>query len=154
MLLKGPDPVRGRRYGYGGEGSTECSSSSDSALSMSDLRFPWMQPSEWGMGIFFVTPSLVWIFRARLSDQHIRSYWIAVSCMLLVTLTYYSPGWEQFGFRYSLDFLPFLLLMLSQSNGIRGRAFQLSVVASMSIQIWGIALMVHRPPMSFPSPLF
>jgi uncharacterized membrane protein YwaF len=58
------------------------------------------------------------------------------------TLLYFSQGWVQFGYRYLMDYLPFLMILTAlgfEDNQSRS-SFWLKVVlvvASVAIGFWG-----------------
>lgn len=118
FLLQGPQP-------YGGDAAAV-------------LQFPYVEPSMWGMGIFFASPALLYIFRARLREPLAQACWLAVVCVLLPIVTYYGIGFVQFGYRYALDFMPFLLILAGMGlpRPMTARA-RLLVIASVLINIWG-----------------
>lgn len=79
------------------------------------LKFPYLKASPWGMAIWFTSPLflvLLWKFK---KEKHILSAAITVISIALPLFLYYSIGFAQFGYRYSLDFLPFLFLLLIPS---------------------------------------
>jgi hypothetical protein len=118
MLLQGPQAV-------GGENSPV-------------LHFPYIEPSKWGMGLFFTSPALLYIFRARLTEPLVQACWAGILATLVPILTYYGIGFVQFGYRYSLDFMPFLVLLAGRGfpdpMTTRVRAL---VGASVLINVWG-----------------
>ncbi|HYN81589.1 MAG TPA: hypothetical protein VES88_08820 [Gemmatimonadaceae bacterium] len=122
MLLQGPQPV-------GGD-------------STAVLRFPYVEPSQWGMGLFFTSPALLYVFRARFSENLVRACWIATFTLLVPILAYYGIGYLQFGYRYALDFMPFLIVLAARGlpHPMTNRARAL-VTASVLINFWG-ALML------------
>ncbi|HEX6609046.1 MAG TPA: hypothetical protein VF276_19250 [Chloroflexia bacterium] len=105
------------------------------------LKFPYIQPTPWGMGIFFTSPAFVCIFKARRSDPLVQACWLGVIFVMAPIITYYGIGWVQFGFRYALDFTLFLLLLTvcgwrgSLSNLVRGLVL-LSVLINLLGGIW------------------
>ncbi|MEO7503476.1 MAG: hypothetical protein ABIW94_12635 [Gemmatimonadaceae bacterium] len=122
MLLQGPQPV-------GGD-------------STAVLRFPYVEPSRWGMGLFFTSPALLYVFRARLNETLVKACWIATLTLLVPILAYYGIGYLQFGYRYALDFMPFLIVLVARGfpDPMTNRA-RLLVAVSVVINIWG-ALML------------
>ena len=68
------------------------------------------------MSIFITSPYLLWLFTNKWSsfDARARRLLIAVALSALLVLSYFGIGLLQFGYRYSLDFLPelFLLFMI------------------------------------------
>jgi hypothetical protein len=118
MLLQGPLPYP----------------SQDAAV----LTFPYIKPSPWGMGLFFTSPALIYAFRAMLKEPLVQACWLGVLSVAVPIVTYYGIGFVQFGFRYALDFLPFLLLLT-----VRGlpdpitRTARLLVLLSVLVCVWG-----------------
>jgi hypothetical protein len=103
------------------------------------LQFPYLKPSEWGMGLFFTSPALLYAFRARLREPLVQACWLGIISVMVPTITYYGIGWRQFGFRYALDFLPFVLLLAARGfpDPLPNRVRAL-VVFSVAVSIWGI----------------
>ena len=123
MLLHGPQPV-------GGD-------------STAVLQFPYVVPSRWGMGLFFTSPALLYIFRARLKEPLVKACWLATFTVLIPILTYYGIGFIQFGYRYALDFMPFLVLLAARGfpSPITNRA-RVLVAVSVLVNIWGAIMLV------------
>ena len=59
--------------------------------------------------------------------------WITVACVAIPSLLYQNSGWFQFGYRFSLDYMVFLMMLLA----IGGRPINL--VTKMLIGV-GIAI--------------
>lgn len=76
------------------------------------LKFPYLEASKWGMGIFFTSPVLVYLILAQLKERYVLSSLITTGILLIVPLTFYGMGIWQYGYRYALDIYPFLLLIL------------------------------------------
>ena len=108
------------------------------SLSAPVLEFPYIYPSPWGMGIFFTTPAFVYIFAANWRERLVRAAWVAIALVAIPLLTYYGVGWTQFGYRYALDFYPFLFLLAVQglARNFDGRA-RVLITLGVLINIWG-----------------
>ncbi len=97
------------------------------------LKFPFISNNEYGESIFLTSPYLLYLFmqKWRTFDIHARNLIVAVAATALFVLSYYGVGLMQFGYRYSLDFLPgmFLLFMIiyrkNHTNISRGMKFLL-----------------------------
>ena len=125
MLVEGPRPV-------GGEGAAV-------------LAFPYIEPSPWGMGLFFTTPALIYAMRAPLNDRLVQACWLAIVATLVPLLTYYGIGFVQFGYRYALDFMPFLLLLVARGfPSALTRTARGLISASVAINIWGAVTLAIR----------
>jgi hypothetical protein len=90
-----------------------------------------------GMSLFVTTPLfglLLWpIVRPRLH----RTLWLTVAAVSVPGFFYQNTGWRQFGFRFSLDYTPYLLLLLAIGGRKMGNAFWLLGFAGLAAGIWG-----------------
>jgi hypothetical protein len=74
--------------------------------------FPWFRPNWSGASLVLTTPILLWLVKARAATPLIAYGWIAIGLGLLPDLLHGAPGFAQFGYRFILDVLPIMLLML------------------------------------------
>jgi hypothetical protein len=107
------------------------------------LQFPFMQPSKWGMGIFFTSPALLYAFRVNFKSQLPRACLLGVISIMIPLITYYGVGWIQFGYRYGLDFIPLLLLLaaLGLPRPLT-LASKVLILISVAINIWGTLFLI------------
>lgn len=101
-----------------------------------------------GNSIFFLTPPFLAIFLATpikkignklLIDFYVSSLWLTVIIGFLPILMHYSSGWMQFGYRYSLEITPILLLLTI--FGLKGKLnilYVLGIIFAIFIHILGI----------------
>ena len=80
-----------------------------------NLKFPYLVYDPYGMSIFFLSPMLFLIFKANFKKPLVKSSLLTTLVILIPILTYYGIGHRQIGYRYALDFYPFLLIILSQA---------------------------------------
>lgn len=79
------------------------------------LDFPYLKADGWGMAIWFTSPLFLYLLTSFKKGKYTFSA-VAVSILLAVPVfLWYSIGYAQFGYRYALDFLPFLFLILLPS---------------------------------------
>ena len=107
-------------------------------------HFPFLRPSPEGMSILITTPAVFYAIKAKFSDK--ENLWAAIAAVaiLLPSLFWFSSGWVQFGYRYSLDFFPFLLLLISSGMGSRINKGIIALVAlSVAVNLWGTLWSVH-----------
>lgn len=113
---------------------------------------PYLTFSSWGTGILWTTPALLFAFLAFRSPER---RWLAgallAACLLpmVLLLLYFNTGWSQFGYRFSLDFLPFALLLaalgMQQVSAWRGKAL---IALSVLMNLWGLfVFMFFHPPL-------
>jgi 4-amino-4-deoxy-L-arabinose transferase-like glycosyltransferase len=99
--------------------------------------FPWFVPSTIGMGLFLVSPALLYAWGARRGRLEAAA---AVATLLVAVphLLYGAVGFAQFGYRYALDYLPMLLVLAASGMGERpGRRAWIAVALSVAVAAWG-----------------
>lgn len=94
MLFKSPEPIFADGFSY-------------------VLKFPYIRVSEWGMGIFFTSPILIYLILLRPRTSYTLSAVLTIIILLVIPLTYYSIGLWQYGYRYALEIYPFLIILLA-----------------------------------------
>ncbi len=112
----------------------------------------WLVPRQAGMSLLMASPAYLLFLPALalLRDRRVAGALLASLAIAVVNLMHFSQGWVQFGYRFSLDFAPFLLVAMALGTerflGPRGasRPWRLAVVAglvgaSVAMQAWGIA---------------
>jgi hypothetical protein len=111
--------------------------------------FPYFEPNWMGLGLFFTTPAFIYIFKGpwnRLSKYAT----LAVACILPILITHGTVGFTQFGYRFSLDFTPFLMLLASK--GMRenlGWEEKALVILSVLINLWSVVSIIGFNFVSF-----
>lgn len=76
--------------------------------------FPFLKANEWGLSIIFTSPLLVFPFFFLDFKKNLKEL-LTIIFISLSIFTYYGVGFSQFGYRYALDFYPFLFLILLNS---------------------------------------
>jgi hypothetical protein len=73
--------------------------------------FPFFQPDGLGMSVFITSPGLLLALAAPWRNR--RAWWLAGAAIavLIPTLFYYGGGWIQYGYRYFLDSIPFIVAL-------------------------------------------
>jgi hypothetical protein len=81
---------------------------------------PFFRPDTLGMSVFLTSPGLLFALRA---DWRLpRAWWLAGAAIavLIPTLLYYGGGWLQYGYRYFLDSVPFVVALCGLAAVVRG----------------------------------
>lgn len=76
------------------------------------LKFPYVKANPWGMSIFLTSPYFLYLLRIKYDDSISKLLLISSAVVALPIFLYYGIGYVQFGYRYSLDFLPLLFFLL------------------------------------------
>ena len=83
--------------------------------------FPFFRPDGLGMSVLITSPGLLYAVRADWRER--RAWWLlgAAVAVLVPTLLYYGGGWLQYGDRYFLDSIPFVIALCGMAAARRGR---------------------------------
>jgi hypothetical protein len=81
---------------------------------------PFFRPDGLGLSVFLTSPGLLFALRADWRQP--RSWWLAGAtiAVLVPTLLYYGGGWLQYGYRYFLDSVPFVMALCGSAAVVRG----------------------------------
>jgi hypothetical protein len=79
------------------------------------LTFPWVAGNPWGMSVLITSPCLLFLVGLRLRDRTSLFLLLTTAAIAAPLLLYYGVGFRQYGYRYSLDFLPFLYYLLMRN---------------------------------------
>lgn len=95
-------------------------------------------PTVQGMSIFLTTPALFYVFKALKNSPVVIGAWVAAGLLLIPLVTYYNTGWWQFGYRFSLDFMTPVLVLLAVGAGTRvSWAMRLAIILGVIVNVWG-----------------
>ena len=113
-----------------------------------DVDCPIALPRDIGMSVILTSPAyllVAGVLRRYGRSRLVTGALLAVFIVALVNLMHFSQGWVQFGYRFSLDFLPWALLLVALGlNRLRStvavRAGWLLVAVSVAVNLWGVAM--------------
>ena len=119
-----------------------------------DHAFPWLGYDPRGMGLFIASPALLYCIVGAWRQWRlpvVRHVVIAIGLCLVPLLLYFNTGYWQFGHRFSMDYLPMLLVLVVAGMGPRpGRTALVLIGVSVVVQAWGVlADSVARMPASW-----
>jgi hypothetical protein len=110
-----------------------------------DQTCPIAIPTDIGTSILLSAPGLLLaLFAFRRHGFARLSIGVAVAVVIVATfnLAHFSQGWVQWGYRFSLDFVPFLLPMVAlgaaRDDGRLSVAAAALLVAGGAINLWGV----------------
>lgn len=100
-------------------------------------RAPYVQISGHGLALWFTTPVLLLLLWPRDRGPLHRPLWLCVALVALPSLLYQNSGWVQFGYRFSLDYLALLVLLLAIGGRPLTRVARALIVAGIVINLFG-----------------
>jgi hypothetical protein len=90
-----------------------------------------------GMSLFITTPLFALLFWPKAKPRLNRILWLTVAAVSIPGFFYQNDGWRQFGFRFSLDYTPYLFLLLAVGGWKIGRWFWALAAVGLAINLWG-----------------
>jgi len=116
------------------------------AASLFDHDCPALAPDAVGMSLLLTSPAYFLVIpaiRRRWTDPVVTGGLAATILIATLNLMHFSQGWVQFGYRFSLDFVPFLLPVVALGlDSLTGRWRVVAWVligVSAAVTLWGVA---------------
>jgi hypothetical protein len=100
-------------------------------------RPPYLQISGHGLALWVTTPLLVLLLWPRERPALHRALWITVAAVALPSFVYQNSGWVQFGYRFSLDYMVFLVMLLAIGGRPLTRVAKGLIIVGIAINLFG-----------------
>lgn len=124
MLLKGPEPILNSAH---------------------ELKPPFITFDSYGLSLFFLSPVLFYLFKTNFKKEIIAISTATILILLIPIITYHGIGHKQVGFRYALDFFPFLYLLMTDSvKKVRVKTLYLLIFFGVFFSIYFSFLYINR----------
>jgi hypothetical protein len=102
-------------------------------------KFPFFTPRAEGMSLFLVTPAFLYLLRRLPRTLWGRGAWASLLLLNVPLLLYYNTGWDQLGYRFSLDYSIFALCLFGVNAGTGiPKMLKVLVLASIIINLRGV----------------
>ena len=103
---------------------------------------PFIVVSSHGMSVLLTTPALLYLLRPRARETPVdvfwhRLLWCTVAAVAIPHLLYQNTGYEQFGYRFSIDYMPYLVALLAVGKHPITRTFKAAIVFGMLVNAFG-----------------
>jgi hypothetical protein len=106
---------------------------------------PYVRISGHGLAMWITTPALLLLIRSRPRSSFHMALWITVASVSIWTLFYQNTGWFQFGYRFSLDYMVFLMLLLAVDDRPLTRLLHTLIAAAIAINLFGAVTFDRYP---------
>jgi hypothetical protein len=106
--------------------------------------WPFAIPRVYAMAVWVTTPAWLLILFARFESRLAVAAAAAVLATLPALVMHGGPGFTQFGNRFSLDYMPFLLVLAA--SGMRGRVtwWVMALIGlSVLVNLWGVLMLTR-----------
>lgn len=113
-------------------------------LAVFTSSLPWLtaEPphviiSRHGLALWVTTPALLMLLSPVRQSPVLRALTWAVIPVIILNLMYQNSGWVQFGYRFALDYLPLLFVMLALGGRRFGKVFLATGVFAIVVNTFG-----------------
>ena len=109
-------------------------------------EFPWLEPSSLGHSILLTTPAVLIAFAASLRDRLNQILWASVILTAIPVFLFYGGGGAAtYGYRYEMDFVPFLFALVAIALKDRfGNLEKLLIGLSVAFVCYGYVWQVYK----------
>lgn len=102
--------------------------------------FPYLKPSWAGLAIWITTPAFIYALWAPIREKLVKSSWITILMVCLIIFSHGTTGFAQFGYRFAVDFYPFLILLTIKGVSTTGLKWHhwLLLIIGIGVNLWGV----------------
>jgi hypothetical protein len=98
---------------------------------------PWIRVSWHGLAMWVTTPVLFYLLWPHKRGRLHTALWITVACVAIPSLLYQNSGWVQFGYRFGLDYMVFLVMLLAIGARPLTLQFKALCIYAFAINLFG-----------------
>lgn len=98
---------------------------------------PYVTISRHGLALWFTTPALLLTLWPKRVTPTMVACWVAILPVAMLDLCYQNSGWVQFGYRFALDYLPPLFLLLALGQRRLGWGFGALLAFAIVVNTFG-----------------
>ncbi|MBN2575079.1 MAG: hypothetical protein JXP73_11000 [Deltaproteobacteria bacterium] len=100
-------------------------------------KYPYIKVSEHGMSMLLTTPALGFCAAPKEKSPLSAGLWLSILTTALPSLLYQNSGFLQFGYRFSLDYIVFFVMLLAVGGRRFTWFFKALVVFGVGVNLFG-----------------
>lgn len=105
-------------------------------------EYPYVEISKHGLAIWFTTPALLYLAAPHPPRDAADRLWRAATVATVVAIFvphvfYQNTGWVQFGYRFAMDYIAYLTLLLCLGRARLGPVFKALVLLGVAVNAFG-----------------
>jgi hypothetical protein len=100
-------------------------------------KAPFVKVSWHGLSMLITTPALIYLLWPRRTGPLHTWLWITIAPIALLSFLYQNDGWVQFGFRFSIDYLLLLVMLLAIGGRPMTRTMRALIVVGIAVNLFG-----------------
>jgi hypothetical protein len=99
-------------------------------------RAPFVKVSHHGMSLLVTSPNLAYTVMPQERSLLTRPLWLTIAAVAIPSLLYQNSGYIQFGYRFSLDYMVYFVVLLAVGNRRFTRLFKGLVLVAFAINLF------------------
>jgi hypothetical protein len=99
-------------------------------------RYPYVKVSQHGMSLLVTSPNLAYTVMPQERSPLTKALWFTILTTALPSLLYQNSGYVQWGYRFSLDYMIYFMVLLAVGNRPLTRLFRALVVVAFAINLF------------------
>ena len=103
------------------------------------------QVSGHGLALWVTTPVFLFLLWPRARPPIHLALWLTVALVAIPTFFYQNSGWVQFGYRFSLDYTVFLILLVAVGGRPLGRLARVLIDVGIAVNLFGAWSFARHP---------
>jgi hypothetical protein len=100
-------------------------------------KSPYVQLSWHGLSMLITTPALAYLAWPKVKGALHNALWLTVAPIALMGFLYQNDGWVQFGYRFSIDFLFGVMMLLAIGGRPLTRTWQALILFGIAVNLFG-----------------
>ena len=99
-------------------------------------HYPYVKVSQHGMSLLVTSPNLAYTVMPQERSPLTKALWFTVLATALPSLLYQNSGYVQWGYRFSLDYMIYFMVLLAVGNRPITKLFRALVVVAFAVNLF------------------
>ena len=117
-------------------------------------QYPYVKVGAHGMSLLVTSPNLAYTVMPAERSPLTRGLWITILLTALPSLLYQNSGYIQFGYRFSLDYMVFFIMLLAVGNRRLTLLWKALLVWAVAVNLFGAITFDHFTQFSYDDSFF
>jgi hypothetical protein len=117
-------------------------------------KYPYVKVGAHGLSLLVTSPNLAYTVAPAERSPLARGLWITILFTALPSLLYQNSGYIQFGYRFSLDYMIFFIILLAVGNRRFTLLWKALLVWAVAVNLFGAMTFDHLTQFSYDDSFF
>jgi hypothetical protein len=108
-------------------------------------HWPYVKVGQHGMSLLVTSPNIAYALAPRERSPLAKALWITIATTALPSLLYHNSGYVQGGYRFSLDYMVYFVVLLAVGGRPQTKLFRALVVFAFAVNLF-LAITFGRFP--------